>query len=121
MTMPNFLIIGTPKSGTTSIYNYLKQHPEIYTSSVKEPAFFAFEGMKLDRTVGPFAEGLKNRPPDSLKWYQERLSVAITNLEDYQRLFKEVASEKAIGEASPGYMYFSQSAERLHHFTFHQA
>lgn len=116
MTMPNFLIIGAPKSGTTSIYNYLKQHPQIYTSSVKEPAFFAFEGMELDGSVGPFAEGAKNRPPDSFKWYQERVSAAITNLEDYQELFKGVTSEKAIGEASPGYMYFSISPERIHHY-----
>lgn len=116
MTMPNFLIIGAPKSGTTSIFSYLKQHPQIYTSPVKEPAFFAFEGMKLDGSVGPFAEGLKNRPSDSLKWYQERVSVAITNLEEYRGLFKEVSDEKAIGEASPGYMYFSQSPERIHHY-----
>lgn len=39
--LPTFLIIGAPKTGTTSLYNYLAQHPEIQMSSVKEPNFFA--------------------------------------------------------------------------------
>ena len=43
MTLPNFLIIGAMKSGTTSLYNYFKQHPEIYMSPIKEPRFFALE------------------------------------------------------------------------------
>ncbi|MBW2285366.1 MAG: sulfotransferase, partial [Deltaproteobacteria bacterium] len=43
MTMPNFFIIGAIRSGTTSIYNYLAQHPEIYVSPVKEPAFFLID------------------------------------------------------------------------------
>ncbi len=44
MTMPNFLIIGVMKSGTTSLHYYLKQHPQVYMSPVKEPNFFALEG-----------------------------------------------------------------------------
>ena len=48
MTMPNFLIIGPAKSATTSLYQYLSQHPEIYMSPVKEPRFFAYEGENLD-------------------------------------------------------------------------
>ncbi len=38
--LPNFLCIGAPKSGTTSLYNILQQHPEIGMSSFKEPHFF---------------------------------------------------------------------------------
>lgn len=113
MIMPNFLIVGAPKSGTTSLYQYLKQHPQIYLSALKEPAFFAFEGMNLDYSGSPFAQGVGNRPADSLKWYQERVSAAITSLEDYQALFEQATDEIAIGEASPGYMYFSRSAERI--------
>jgi hypothetical protein len=40
MSMPNFLIIGAAKSGTTVLYQYLKEHPQIYMSPVKEPKFF---------------------------------------------------------------------------------
>ncbi|ABX12062.1 sulfotransferase domain-containing protein [Nitrosopumilus maritimus] len=38
---PNFIIIGAPKCGTTSLYNYLIQHPQILSSSRKEPMFFS--------------------------------------------------------------------------------
>lgn len=39
---PNFIYAGAPKAGSSSIYELLKQHPEIYMSSVKEPFFFDF-------------------------------------------------------------------------------
>jgi hypothetical protein len=44
VTLPNFFVIGAGKSGTTSLYYYLEQHPEVYMSPIKEPNFFAFEG-----------------------------------------------------------------------------
>ena len=40
--LPDFLVIGTVKTGTTSLYRYLKSHPEIYLSPIKEPRYFAF-------------------------------------------------------------------------------
>lgn len=40
---PNFFVIGAPKCGTTSLYNYLVAHPDIGMSSVKEPDFFTHE------------------------------------------------------------------------------
>ena len=38
--LPNFFILGISKSGSTSIYHYLAQHPDIIFSSIKEPHFF---------------------------------------------------------------------------------
>lgn len=38
---PNFLIIGAAKSGTTSLYHFLKEHPEVFMPEVKEPQFFS--------------------------------------------------------------------------------
>jgi hypothetical protein len=40
MTLPNFLIIGAAKSGTTSLYHYLGQHPDIFMSPIKEPNYY---------------------------------------------------------------------------------
>ncbi len=37
---PGFFIVGAPKSGTTSLYHYLEQHPDIYMSSFKEPNYY---------------------------------------------------------------------------------
>ena len=42
MIMPNFLIIGAAKSGTTTLYDWLTQHPQVYMSPVKETNFFCF-------------------------------------------------------------------------------
>ncbi|WP_246141455.1 sulfotransferase family protein [Hyella patelloides] len=96
--MPNFLIIGAAKSGTTSINAYLKQHPQIYMSPQKEPNFFAFEGEQLD-FLGSIAEG-----------YRQGIQ---TDLETYQRNFQAVSHEIAIGETSPSYLYIEKAAERI--------
>ncbi|MCU0527096.1 MAG: sulfotransferase domain-containing protein [Elainella sp. Prado103] len=42
MILPNFIIAGAPKSATSTLYEYLKQHPDIFMSPVKEPFFFDF-------------------------------------------------------------------------------
>lgn len=96
MTLPNFLIIGAAKCGTSSIYMYLKQHPEIFMSPIKEPHFFSFTS-ETKKTQGP----------------RDSVTQAITNLEEYKNLFKGVQNEKAIGEASPTYIYQPNAAERI--------
>ena len=97
--MPNFIILGAAKSGTTALYHYLQQHPQIYLSPIKETEFFAFEGEDLN------FQGPKDMP---------RLS--ITTLEDYQAQFDGVEDETAIGEASPVYLYSSKAPERIHNY-----
>ena len=49
MTKPNLFIVGAPKCGTSSMYDYLAQHPDIYMSERKEPRFF---GSDLDLREG---------------------------------------------------------------------
>jgi hypothetical protein len=83
--MPNFFIIGAQKAGTTSLYYYLKQHPQVYMSPVKEPHFF--EGMD-----SKYRKRGRSLPP-------------VTDLGDYQALFEGVTDEKVIGEASASYLY----------------
>ena len=98
-SLPSFLIIGAAKSGTTSLYDYLKQHPDVYMSHIKEPSYFiADEGENL-HLIGP------NRQPID--------SGRITNLATYQALFSEATREKARGEASPKYLYFPEAAQRI--------
>ncbi len=102
MLKPNFLIIGAAKAGTTSLYAYLKQHPQIYMSPLKETNFFALEGAQL----------LFQGPGD-----QEYINkFSITKLEDYSALFQEVNDELAIGEASPLYLYSPRAPERIQHY-----
>ncbi|MCM1984905.1 sulfotransferase family protein [Lyngbya confervoides] len=98
--LPNFLIIGAAKAGTTSLYYYLKQHPDVYMSSLKEPHFFSFEG----ETLRFVRAGNCSDPINQ---------TAITRFEDYCQLFQGVSSEKAIGEASPSYLHTPEAAQRI--------
>lgn len=91
MTMPNFLIIGAMKSGTTALYYYLEQHPQVYMSPVKEPDFFCFEGRE---------------DPDG---------GSITRIETYRNLFKGVSGHRAVGEASHCCLYEPKAVERIEH------
>jgi hypothetical protein len=102
MTMPNFFIIGAQKAGTTSLYHYLKQHPQVYMSPVKEPFFFNHE-------ISPNGEVLKERfgGPDRSP------NAKCANLEEYRTLFEGVGEEEAIGEASVLYIYAPGTAERI--------
>jgi hypothetical protein len=84
---PNFLIIGAAKSGTTSLYHYLRSHPEVFMPARKEPTFFAV----------PEAGG-------------------ITDEAEYLALFAKAGGKKAIGEASISYLYDPESPRRIREF-----
>jgi hypothetical protein len=43
MQRPTFLILGTSKAGSTSLYHYLSQHPDVFMSEPKESLFFCME------------------------------------------------------------------------------
>lgn len=101
MVMPNFLVIGAPKAGTSALYYYLKQHPEIYMSPVKEPHFFTFE----NEQVNCFGPGDR-----------ERLRGTTTSLEEYVKLFDQVSGEIAIGEASTTYLGSPKAPERIKYY-----
>jgi len=100
MTMPNFFIVGVQKAGTTSLYHYLNQHPQVYMSPRKEPFFFDHE-MDSKGEVVRREFGGHRQPP------------RYTNIEEYSALFEGVRGEKAIGEASPLYIYAPGTAERI--------
>ncbi len=100
MVMPNFIIIGAAKAGTSSLHYYLRQHPQIFMPFLKETNFFALEGEELN---------FKN--PD-----QAINQNSITTIEDYQKLFESAAHETAIGEASPLYFYSKKAAKAIKHY-----
>ena len=103
MTMPNFLIIGAAKSGTSALFEYLKQHPQIYVSSpLKEPHFFAFEG-KRPNFQGPGDQELYDY-------------IGVSDIEVYRALFRGATKEVAIGEASVYYLYLPRARDRIRHY-----
>jgi Sulfotransferase domain len=87
MALPNFLIIGAAKAGTTSLWHYLTAHPDIFMSKVKEPDYFKTH---------------KN----------DRRGVTET-LEAYERLFEGSGSFDAVGEASPTYFADEQAVRKI--------
>jgi hypothetical protein len=99
MTLPNFLIIGAAKSGTTTLYNSIKQHPRVYLSPLKEPHFFS-HGLSGNTNIAVERYGNFQSP--------------ITDFETYQALFDNISGETAIGEASTSYLIHPEAAERIH-------
>lgn len=95
---PNFLIIGAAKAGTTSLYDYLGQHPDIFMCPLKEPKFFALEGHNLDFS-GP-GDQRANRH-------------TITDWHSYEQLFAHTPTKRAIGEKSPIYLYDPEAPKRI--------
>ncbi len=86
VNLPDFLIIGVMRGGTTSLYEYLSSHPEIFMPTLKEPHFFSYFGTP----VSPHPSEIKKTP-----W----------TIEEYIELFKSVRPNQIIGEASISYIY----------------
>jgi hypothetical protein len=80
MTLPNFLVIGAAKSGTSSLHHYLRAHPQVFTPRLKEINFFDYDGTHLD------------------VHYWAR------TLEEYEQYFADVGEAAAIGEVAPIYL-----------------
>ncbi len=89
---PNFFIVGTPKAGTSSLYAYLNDIPEIYMSPIKEPNYFS-RGTSFE------------------KYRKKRI---IRDENEYLHLFSKVKDEKIVGEASPNYLADPEAPHLIH-------
>jgi hypothetical protein len=96
--LPSFVIIGAAKAGTTALYWYLADHPQVFMSPVKETNYFAFG---LDDEGNP----LYGDP--ELHRFPVQTSAA------YEELFSGAGDALAVGEASPIYLECPQSAARI--------
>ncbi len=90
--VPDFFIAGQPKSGTTALYEMLRQHPQIYLPDRKEPRFFVEEMSLRD-------------PP--------RPGGTPQTLDEYLAWFEDAAPEQQIGDASPWYLWSRTAARRI--------
>ena len=85
INLPNLLIVGAAKCGTTSLHNYLKQHPDIFMTEHKEPHF------PINSDIG-----------------KGRIHKAVTDLEEYEKMFKTEGKYKYKGESSVMYLAFPE-------------
>lgn len=89
----NAFIVGAPKAGTTSLHFYLKQHPDVCMSEIKEPNYFtAQEVVKLYYDVSPV---------NSEDWYHS--------------IFLE-PTRKVVGEASVSYLFYPEVAQKIYEY-----
>ena len=95
MCHPNFFIVGAAKSGTTSLYEYLRQHPQVFLPDIKEPVYF---GADLD-----FDTELCIRP-------------TIHNRAAYLKLYEGTESYLRRGDATVWYLYSQLAAREIHEF-----
>ncbi len=99
--VPNLFIIGSMKSGTTSLHDCLGLHPEIFMASFKEPQYFAPHEIPLN---GMWGEG-HDLPERGIDWYL--------------RLFADAGDACYAGESSTAYTrapHTTGCAERIHAF-----
>lgn len=113
-THPDFVIAGAAKAGTTALYTYLQQHPDLYFSPIKEPHFFS-----SDIQPAHFRpEFYKNTVPDLTGYFSndplpERFQAFIRDPAAYQALFREASAQQLTGEASTTYLYSTVAASNL--------
>lgn len=99
MKKPNFFIVGQAKAGTTALYSFLRQHPDIYMSDVKEPHFFCSDFHQ-----------------QSDQYYQKKIFFKYRDINSYLKLFSKADSFKMVGEASIHYLYSKFAAQQIYNF-----
>ncbi len=102
--LPDFLLVGAAKCGTSSLHAYLAQHPALYLPTrVKEPNFFAYMNKPLS-IRGPKDESILRAL---------LLKKTVTSISDYRKLFKAAEPWQLLGEASPRYLYYPDAASAI--------
>jgi Sulfotransferase family len=95
--LPDFFIVGAPKSGTTSLYWMLRQHPQIFMPDLKEPQFFASD-------PPPRRELVDKLPREAKRPH---------TLQEYLSLFEDARPEQRVGESSTFYISSHTAAARI--------
>lgn len=90
---PSFIIAGVARCGTTSLYHYMKQHPEIGFPTQKEPKYFSSIYLQFPHN------GIGDNTVDK---------IIVKDKDKYFDLFSKLENFKAIGEASSDYLYFHE-------------
>ncbi|MGB0369891.1 MAG: sulfotransferase domain-containing protein [Opitutales bacterium] len=99
--VPDFLILGAQKAGTTALSAYLEQHPEIFIPRNKEPSFFSFKS-KHPEYCGP-EDWLANRD-------------FVVHQDAYSQLFHPRGPQQIAGEASVTYLYLADTVRNIKYF-----
>ena len=91
MSLPTFLIFGTRKAGTTSLYHYLDEHPGVFMSALKGTRYFLVDPDNPETTA----------------------HLPVQTIEQYKSYFEGAKAGVAVGEASPSYLANMRAPERI--------
>ena len=97
--LPDFLIVGAPKAGTTALHAALTQHPQLAMSAVKEPKYFLCGDVPPPLFTGP-GDAHSRR-----EWIWRR--------DDYRDLFPDPTAEVLSGESTPLYLADADARRRI--------
>jgi Sulfotransferase family len=96
--LPDFLIIGAPKAGTTALHSALASHPQVLMPAIKETKFFLCDGERPLRQAGP------GDAHSSKEWIWDR--------NEFEALF-EGPADLIRGESTPFYLYDKEAHQRI--------
>lgn len=117
MTLPTFFLAGVPRAGTTSLYSYLSQHPDVYLSPIKEPTFFGaadlLSGPARDRVLASTARGRAALEPYLRGKGPPGAQPLVLDRDGYLELFRNVRDQIAIGEGSVSYFALPGAARAI--------
>ena len=91
---PNTFVVGAPKCGTTSLYMFFKEHPDVFVPKEKELHFFSFPEVADTYYKVPF----------------------VTTLEEYFSYYYGAEGFKVTADVSPSYLFNENSAKRIYDF-----
>ena len=96
---PDFIIIGAPKAGTTALHSALAQHPEVFTTTPKEPKYWLCGDAPPPHWIGP------GDAHSQQEWIWRR--------RDYDALFRPAAEHQVRGESTPFYLWSYPAHRRI--------
>jgi hypothetical protein len=94
--LPNFIVAGTAKAGTTTLYEHLIKSKEVFPLKLKEPSFFSFTTLNNHPQSG---KGDLNKEKNTPKTFNE-----------YKNLYAKSKGFKAVGDFSPDYLYYHKES-----------
>lgn len=101
MALPDFLLVGAPKCGTSALHKALQGHPQLFLPAVKEPKFFL-----TDESPPPSSGG---GPGDVATWAEH-----VWRRADYEALFDAAPPDTLRGEGTVFYLYDTEAQRRIH-------
>ena len=116
---PDFFVIGVVKGGSTSLYHYLDQHPEVYLPPIKETNHFAKADIHPEDFLPEYALDVKlDLDAYIKKGMPEKIHIAHVNSDEhYFALYDKVEGEKTLGDVSNSYMANSKPPPKAKPFT----